>query len=205
MKYSDEPKPTPRAILEAGERHFAEYGFAGASIRSIVKDANVNLAAVHYHFDSKEGLFSAVLGRYAKPIVQAQLANLDRTGNSSWSELERLLRAFYEPPLQVVKAAGAKSALVSQLLARAHTEFEPVSSIANSHFGPAIEAYSAKLKQATGLSDQEVGWNFQFVVGIVVSFLIGASKGDDNWTVDEALERLVRFGISGLSGGSKNG
>ena len=203
MKYSDEPKPTPRAIIESAERHFAEYGFAGASIRAIVKDANVNLAAVHYHFGSKEGLFSAVLGRYAKPIVQAQMANLDRKGNSG-SELERILRSFYEPPLQVVKAAGDKAPIVSQLLARSHTEFEPVSSIANDIFSPAIEAYSGKLKQVTGLPQSELTWHFQFVVGIVVSFLIGASRDDSGWTVDDALERLVKFGISGLGGTSKS-
>lgn len=204
MKYSDEPKPTPRAILEAAERHFAEFGFAGASIRAIVKDANVNLAAVHYHFGSKEGLFSAVLGRYARPIVQAQLANLDRKGTAGCSQLEKLLRAFYEPPLQVVKASGATAPVVSQLLARAHTEFEPVSTIANSHFNPAIEAYTRKLKQATKLSDEEVRWNFQFVVGVVVSFLIGASKEDTLWTVDEALDRLVKFAISGVGAASKS-
>ena len=54
---------TQSRVLDAAERLFAEQGFEGASIRAIVDAANVNLAAVHYHFKSKEALLEAVLLR----------------------------------------------------------------------------------------------------------------------------------------------
>ncbi|ERT04342.1 bacterial regulatory s, tetR family protein, partial [Lyngbya aestuarii BL J] len=47
---STEPKTdTKEQILNAAERQFALFGFAGASLRAVTRDANVNLAAVHYH------------------------------------------------------------------------------------------------------------------------------------------------------------
>jgi AcrR family transcriptional regulator len=44
---------TKERILDAAERLFAERGFAGTSLRSVTKQAGVNLAAIHYHFGAK--------------------------------------------------------------------------------------------------------------------------------------------------------
>lgn len=48
-------------IMEAARVLFAEQGFDGASIREIAKAADVNIAAVNYHFSNKEGLFAEIL------------------------------------------------------------------------------------------------------------------------------------------------
>jgi AcrR family transcriptional regulator len=56
------PSRTTRAkIVKAASRAFAEHGYDGASIRTIVGQADVNQAAINYHFGSKEELFRAVL------------------------------------------------------------------------------------------------------------------------------------------------
>ncbi len=47
-------------ILAAGEI-FASKGLKGASIRAIAKKAKVNIAAINYHFGSKENLYKEVL------------------------------------------------------------------------------------------------------------------------------------------------
>ena len=44
-------------ILTAGEALFAEVGFEGATLRRLTTTAEVNLAAVHYHFGNKEALW----------------------------------------------------------------------------------------------------------------------------------------------------
>ena len=49
-------KDTRERILETAERLFAESGFEGASVRAITSEAQVNLAALHYHFGSKDQL-----------------------------------------------------------------------------------------------------------------------------------------------------
>ena len=51
---------TKEKILDAAERLFAEHGFASTSMRDITTEADVNLAAVNYHFGSKLALLQAV-------------------------------------------------------------------------------------------------------------------------------------------------
>src|SRR6266436_9898623 len=86
-----ELKPdTKQRILDSAERLFAEYGFAGVSLRAIIADAKVNLAAIHYHYRSKEALFDAVILRRLEPINDERLALLDqyqRTAESGRPEL----------------------------------------------------------------------------------------------------------------------
>ena len=57
-------------ILEAAEQVFGDAGFAGASLRAIVRRAHVNLATVYYYFGSKNGLMEAVLKRRFGPLRQ---------------------------------------------------------------------------------------------------------------------------------------
>ncbi|MFI5118874.1 MAG: TetR/AcrR family transcriptional regulator [Thermoanaerobaculia bacterium] len=52
---------TRRRILIAAEECFAASGFVGATTRRVAALAGVNVATLHYHFESKEKLYRAVL------------------------------------------------------------------------------------------------------------------------------------------------
>lgn len=52
---------TKNKILSAARELFAIKGFDGASVREIARVAEVNIAAVNYHFDTKEKLFHQVM------------------------------------------------------------------------------------------------------------------------------------------------
>ena len=67
---------TVQRILDAAEVLFAQKGFAETSLRAITSRAGVNLAAVNYHFGSKEALVQAVFERY---LTQLALINLGKT------------------------------------------------------------------------------------------------------------------------------
>ena len=67
------PVATKDRILDAAESLFMEHGFEATSLRSITAAAGVNLAAVNYHFGSKEELFQAVLTRRLDPMNQERL------------------------------------------------------------------------------------------------------------------------------------
>jgi AcrR family transcriptional regulator len=54
------PEETRRAILRAAVDNFAQSGFVGATTRNVAVQAGVNVATLHYHFGSKEGLYRAV-------------------------------------------------------------------------------------------------------------------------------------------------
>ena len=55
-----------------------EHGFAETSLRMITARAEVNLAAVNYHFGSKEALIREVFQRHLGPLNAARIAYLDR-------------------------------------------------------------------------------------------------------------------------------
>jgi AcrR family transcriptional regulator len=60
---------TATRILDVAERLFVEHGFEATSLRMITQQAEVNLAAVNYHFGGKEGLYEAVFSRAAAESV----------------------------------------------------------------------------------------------------------------------------------------
>ena len=51
---------TKSRIIDAAEQLFMEHGFEATSLRSLTAAASVNLAAVNYHFGSKEELFQEI-------------------------------------------------------------------------------------------------------------------------------------------------
>src|SRR5579871_5366440 len=66
---------TRERILRAAERLFAERGYDGTSIRTIVAKARVNQAAINYHFDGKDGLYREVLREAFRALTENQLAH----------------------------------------------------------------------------------------------------------------------------------
>jgi len=71
---------TAKKLLNAAERLFAQQGFAETSLRTITGAAGVNLAAVNYHFGSKEALIQAVFQRFLDPFAEAVTEQLDQLG-----------------------------------------------------------------------------------------------------------------------------
>ena len=66
---------TRERILKAAERLFAERGYDGTSIRTIVAKAKVNQAAINYHFEGKDGLYREVLRAAFHALTEDQLAH----------------------------------------------------------------------------------------------------------------------------------
>jgi len=52
---------TRQQILQAALRCFAHSGYAGASVQAIVDAARVTKPVLYYHFESKEGLYRALI------------------------------------------------------------------------------------------------------------------------------------------------
>jgi AcrR family transcriptional regulator len=74
-------RSTRDVILDAAERHFAERGFDGVSVREIAADAGLkNQASLYHHFRNKRHLYEAVLGRGIEPIVAVVAASRQPEG-----------------------------------------------------------------------------------------------------------------------------
>jgi AcrR family transcriptional regulator len=90
-------KTTSDKIIKAASRVFAEEGFQGASVRKIVARADVNQAAINYHFGSKEGLYRAVLQTALQALMKDDAAARDAQEVSREEALRRFVRQQLRP------------------------------------------------------------------------------------------------------------
>lgn len=87
----DQVLPTKERILEAAADVFGSHGFRNATIRKIAKAAEVNIAAINYHFRNKEGLYLSVLDEVFHTGFSRFPADMDLPEGAS---PEERLRAF---------------------------------------------------------------------------------------------------------------
>src|SRR5437773_5832038 len=98
-----QPSDTRSRILDVAEELFGERGLGRVSIRDITRAAKANLAAINYHFGSKEDLVAAVFERRVVPVNQARLAALDKVEKAAGRrspKLEDILQAFIRPAVE---------------------------------------------------------------------------------------------------------
>lgn len=74
---------TREKILDAAEELFSEHGFSATSIRAITTRAEVNLAALNYHFGTKDGVIDAVFARRIEPLNRERIHLLEIVENNS--------------------------------------------------------------------------------------------------------------------------
>src|ERR1700689_2214812 len=97
IRMNDRPDTKTR-ILDAAEKLFGENGFDATSLRDITTEADVNLAAVNYHFQSKDSLIEAVIQRSAAPVNDRRIAMLEAAGPKP--TVEQIVEAFIGPALE---------------------------------------------------------------------------------------------------------
>jgi AcrR family transcriptional regulator len=133
-------------IMDAAERLIADRG-SEVSLRTITAEAGVNLAAVNYHFQSKEALVDAVVERRIRPINQARLEMLDaleRDHPSGPLPLEGVLEAFLAPVVQKCDHEHRRL-----LFGRLYTMPEDIlMRIFNRHLHPILVRFQAALERA---------------------------------------------------------
>ncbi|BCS96695.1 TetR family transcriptional regulator [Desulfoluna limicola] len=91
---------TKTKILDSAEKLIVELGADKASMRKITEEAGVNVAAINYHFGSKDNLISAIVTRFLTPLEEDQTTRLKKVMEKAGDEapvLEDLLRSQLEP------------------------------------------------------------------------------------------------------------
>lgn len=84
-------KTVKRLLLEAGMALFAEKGYACTSVREIVERAGVTKPALYYYFQSKEGMFRAILN-WASEQLEIMLADVLKSPGTT---LERFINFYH--------------------------------------------------------------------------------------------------------------
>ncbi len=169
---------TKEQIISVAERLFAERGFTGTTLRNVVSEAEVNLAAVNYHFGSKENLFRAVVARFARPVVAQELNLLSKlTTRDELPSVEEILTAMLQPSLEILTQDDNTRLVRAQFMGRCRTEPEPIQSIAYKEFAPALEPFLDVLQQILPeQSRSQLSWKFDLVITALVRVLMEAGK-----------------------------
>lgn len=115
----ESPKETQERLLDAAEDLFAEKGFEAVSLREITARAEANVAAVNYHFGSKENLIDAVMGRHALPINRERIARLDELlARKEAPAVREVLDAFLQPMTNRILEKENRQQLFANFMAR---------------------------------------------------------------------------------------
>ncbi len=202
---SESPFKTKDRILSAAERLFAQQGFAGTSLRQVTSLAEVNIAAVNYHFGSKENLVNEVFRRRLDELSERRLGALDAALETDPVELEAILAAFIEPALALTLDREGGPAFV-RVLARAYAEKnERLRSFLSEHYGHVLRRFSAAIGKAVpGLPKDELYWRLDFIAGALTYAMadFGLIKRPASISEHEHCLRagrsLIRFAASGL-------
>ena len=200
---------TKERILDTAERLFAAQGYAATSLRSIIAEAGVNLAAVHYHFHSKEALLEAVILRRSVPANQARLALLDRFEKEAGGNpipLEKVIEAFVAPTFRMSRDPESGGMVFMKLLGRLHAEGDLLPRILASQFGDVLQRFGSALRAALpDLPLEELFWRLNLAIGALAQTLRGGSKALETisdlsfpFNSETALERLVAFLSAGF-------
>lgn len=173
---------TRERILDAAERLFADRGFEGTSIRAIISQARVNLAATHYHFGSKEALLEAVLARRISHVNAARLRKLDEVEAAAAPHspsIEQILTAFIVPTVEFAEQNESGATFV-RLMSRTFTEPRfSLTDFLSRTFGDTIARFSGALVHALPHLPREVVlWRAFFVIGAMTHFLLAPGKID---------------------------
>jgi len=209
----DAPKSsaTKEKILDAAEELFMEHGFEATSLRQMTAAAGVNLAAVHYHFGSKEDLFEAVLTRRLDPMNQERVALLTRFEHAAAPHAlscEKIFAAMFIPALKLARdrERGGKNFL--RLLGRAYADPAPfIRHFLSDQYAVMIARFKAAFRRALPqLPKKELAWRLHFIMGALSYTLAGtdtlkliATLSPGETENDELLlRRLAPFLIAGL-------
>lgn len=204
---------TKDKILDTAESLFMTHGFEATSLRAITTAAQVNLAAVNYHFGSKEELFQAVLTRRLDPMNQRRVAlllELETSAAPAPVACEKILGALFVPALELARDRERGGTNFLRLLGRAYADPAPfIRLFLSEQYAVMIDRFKGAFGRALPqLSKRELSWRLHFMMGALSYTLAGTdalkliaelAPGDGGTSDELLLQRLAPFLLAGLT------
>lgn len=189
---------TKTRILDAAECLFGDRGFDATSLRDITAEAQVNLAAVNYHFQSKDSLIDSVIQRRIEPVNHRRLEMLEAAGPHP--TVEQVVEAFIAPVFE--RAPSPIVPLMGRILS---TPDQFVGRVFKKHLVVVAQRFAEALAAALpGLTPAESMWRLHFMGGAMAHVLCWShllrelTEGACDPSDRKALTaRLVRFLAAG--------
>ena len=204
---------TRERILDAGERLFMAHGYEGTSMRQITGEAGVNLAAVNYHFGSKESLMQEVFRRRLDWLNEERMRVLDALEVEAAGQPVKpsaIVDAFFGTLLRMAGDENRGGMTFLRLLGRTLTEpSEFIRAFLAHEYQAVMDRYKEALFRALPeVPKAEIVWRFHFMLGAPSYAIAGtdALRLVTDWQIEDEdstdrLDRLVPRLMSFLLGG----
>jgi len=218
---------TLEKIVRAAESLFEHQGFEATTLRQITAAAGVNLAAVNYHFGSKEALIREIFKRRLTQLNQERLAALDRLEKAAAGrpvKPTKILDAFFGTLLRIAQKDKQGGPTFLKLLGRTLTEpSEFIRVFLASEYEEVLRRFKeALIKSLPDVPREEILWRFHFMLGATAYAIAGTDslkllaheeskenpeaslrskpkdKESDLMQIDRLLPRLMNFLVGGL-------
>ena len=205
---------TRARILDAAERLFMAHGYDGTSMRQITGEAGVNLAAVNYHFGSKEALIQEVFRRRLNWLNEERMRALDEleaTADGQPLKPSQIVDAFFGTMIRMAEDEERGGVIFLRLLGRTLTEpSDFIRAFLAHEYKTVVERYKEALfRSLPNVPKAEIVWRFHFMLGatsyaiagtdalrLVTDWGIEAEDSEDR--LDRLLPRLISFLFGGL-------
>jgi AcrR family transcriptional regulator len=201
---------TRGAILAAAERLYADRGFGDVTLRDIVAEANVNLAAVNYHFGSKDELIAELFVTRSLALNRERLKELKAAEEkgSGRAEIADILRALVGPSLRGCLGPGNQRATAARFMVRVSIEsVPPIRRIRNREIDHLRKFVAAMRRSLPTHGDAELYWGLHFALAMAQQTvrdserLTKLSEGQcDVDDVEGVIDRVVSVAMMGLVG-----
>ncbi len=202
---------TRTRILDVAEELFMQHGFEATSMRLLTSTAQVNLAAVNYHFGSKDALIEALFRRRLDSMNAERIAALDALEQQAGEQPlapEQIIRAFIDASLRMIEDVQDGGRNFIRLLGRTYTEpAKQIRALIGQLHAPAMERFKAAFARALPeVPRDELVWRMHFMFG-TLSYtlaatdtvqLIAGCKPEDRYDAKLLEARLVAFLAAGL-------
>jgi AcrR family transcriptional regulator len=199
---------TKGRLIEAAERLYAERGIEATSLRAVTAAAEANLAAVHYHFGSKEALTEAVFSRRIVPLNEERLAALTACQEAAGGQsppLEEILEALMRPALE--RSGDPSQENFIRLMGRMYTEpGEGLQELLRRQFEDVLQRFGGALARALPeLPPADLHWRLHFTIGAMIHTIadpvrLAEVSGGlcDLKVVETSVKQLVTYAAAGL-------
>ena len=206
---------TRTAILAAAERLYADRGFGDVTLRDIVAEASVNLAAVNYHFGSKDELIAELFVTRSMALNRERLRELRAAeeAGSGRADISDILRALVGPTLRGCLGPERERSTAARFMIRASIEsVPPIRRIRNREIDHLRKFVVAMRRALPDRGDVELYWGLHFALAMAQQTVrdserltkLSEGKCDLN-DVEGVIARVVDVAVTGLTGNAAGG
>lgn len=189
-------KDTKTAIMDTAEMMMAEHGVNGVSIRAILAEARANPAALHYHFNSRDGLIEAMIARYGRiPSLRRleMISEFDRTG--SVPTAQDVVNFIVDPMIDLLEQKGEAGRRFLRFVARLQSDRTGLHHLEERKYFPEIrERLRSMLQQACpNVPETELELRITMVIDTMLQSLSNAEFMTKEWDDDGHHHQLTEF------------